>query len=390
MTLANLILFLGILVSCQCFSDRENNFTTEFLYFTQIETAGHAAVSPYGIWNMLSQVKLLTAGNTKKQLQRALFLPKSCIELSYGLKNLSDVILGSNTGNTTLFSRNYVVIDENLLLNYIDFERDVNVLGMNIIPLDLHERDSAVIVANRLMYDEGQEVSESFQIPELIKTGEVDLNGMTLANVNRFHQVWRNKFTSVRVEKFYNEKSRPIGKVNMMFQKVNAACANIKPLESQVLELPYGDDGKYAMLLIKPYPNIKVNDVFEKMTKFTYGQIQNILNIQPPTVVNVKLPRFKISTDYALNVPLNKMGVFDLFEKKYSEFYGVSQNSLFVQTIVQHVSMVVNEFGLRTAEVLPARRWVKFTADKPFLYFVIEKTTDIIVVGGVYSEPTIY
>ncbi|CAF4941702.1 unnamed protein product [Pieris macdunnoughi] len=80
MKLANFILFLGTLVSCQCFSERQNNFTTEFLYFTQRETAGHAAVSPYGIWNMLSLVQLLTVGNTKTQLQRALFLPKSSIE----------------------------------------------------------------------------------------------------------------------------------------------------------------------------------------------------------------------------------------------------------------------------------------------------------------------
>ncbi|CAF4941689.1 unnamed protein product [Pieris macdunnoughi] len=388
MKLANFILLLATFVTCQCFSERENNFSTEFLYFTQSETAGHAAVSPYGVWNMLSLVKFLTAGNTKTQLQRALFLPKSCIESIYGLKNLSDVILGSNSGNTTVFSRNYMVIDQNVRLNYMDFEEKAKIIGMNIISLDLNERDTAVIVANRIMFDEGQEFS--VKVPEVIQIDEIHPNGITLANVNRFQHIWRNKFTSVKVENFYDANNRQIGKVNMMFQKVNAACAQITPLKSQVLELPYGTDGKYAMLLIKPWPKTKVNDVFQKMTTFTYGQILNILNMQPPTVVYVKLPKFEINTNYALNVPLNKMGVFDLFEKKFSEFYGVPRNSLFVPAIVQHVSMEVNEVGLHRDMVQRGKRAVAFYAYRPFLYFVIEKTTDTIVLSGVYSKPTVY
>ncbi|XP_045519394.1 serine protease inhibitor 77Ba-like [Pieris brassicae] len=337
---------------------------------------------------MLSHLKLLTAGNTKKQLQRALFLPKSCIELIYGLKNLSDVILGSNSENTTVFIRNYMVLDENVSSNYTDFEKEAKILGMNIISLDLNERYTAVIVANRIMFDEGQELS--FKVPKLIKTDDIHPNGITLANINRFQYVWRNKFTNVKVENFYDENNHQIGKVNMMFQRVNAAYAYITPLRSQVLELPYGTDGKYAMLLITPNPKTKLNDVFQKMTTFTYGQILNILNMQPLTVVDVKLPRFEIHTNYALNVPLSKMGVFDLFEKKYSEFYGVPRNSLFVPAILQHVSMVVNELGVHSNTVQPASKTVEFSASRPFLYFVIEKTTDTIVLSGVYSKPTVY
>ncbi|XP_047519810.1 leukocyte elastase inhibitor-like [Pieris napi] len=388
MKLTNFILFLSTLVTCQCFSERENNFTTEFLYFTQSETAGHAAVSPYGVWNMLSLLKLLTVGNTKIQLQRALFLPKSSIELIYGLKNLSDAVLGSHSGKSTVFSRNYLVIDQNVSLNYMNLVKEAKIIGMNIIPLDLNELDTAVILANRIMFDKGQE--SSVKVPELIKIDEIHPNGITLANVNRFQYVWRNTFTSVTVENFNDKNNRQIGKVNMMFQKVNAACAQIIPLKSQVLELPYGTDGKYAMLLIKPWLKTKINDVFQMMTTFTYGQILNILNMQPPTVVYVKLPRFKINTNYALNIPLSKMGVFDLFEKKYSQFYGVPRNSLFVPAVVQHVSMEVNEVGLRRDMVQPANRTVAFYAYRPFLYFVIEKTTDTIVLSGVYSKPTVY
>ncbi|CAF4941722.1 unnamed protein product [Pieris macdunnoughi] len=84
------------------------------------------------------------------------------------------------------------------------------------------------------------------------------------------------------------------------------------------------------------------------------------------------------------------MGVFDLFEKEFSKFYGVPWNSLFVPAIVHHVSMEVNEVGLRRDTVQPANRTVMFNATRPFLYFVIEKTTDTIVLGGVYSKPTVY
>ncbi|CAF4769759.1 unnamed protein product [Pieris macdunnoughi] len=84
------------------------------------------------------------------------------------------------------------------------------------------------------------------------------------------------------------------------------------------------------------------------------------------------------------------MGVFDLFEKKFSEFYGVPRNTLFVPAILQHVSMKVNEVGLRRDTAQTANRTVMFDASRPFLYFVIEKTIDTIVLSGVYSKPTVY
>ncbi|XP_059054491.1 serine protease inhibitor 77Ba-like [Achroia grisella] len=392
-----IIVLLFTIGTCYCaidFNERPRNFSIELLHYTQLQTDGHVVISPYGIWTLMTGVALGATGNSYNQLANAFILPKNRGKLIKGYRELASTVLDTKTNSVTLTSRNFVFLDNNFNV-YPEFKRTLqNDFDAAVKVLDFQDPNSARI-ANTYIEKSGGRVSN------VLRSDDFSEARMLLTNVISFKGLWQTPFNKSETvtEPFYNEEKTVIGSVNMMFQKGQFPYSNIRELESFVLELPYGDDGKYSMIFILPHPNRKVNDIYKNFLKVSlkdvFRKLQSDIDEFGFDEIDVKIPRFHITTNVVLNKPLNDMGVYDIFQPNLATFQRVTSEDIFVSAIVHKADIEVTETGtiasaVSTAYLADRISSPSFYANRPFVYFVIEKTTTTVIFGGIYSKPTVY
>lgn len=392
-TVALVFLFIGVCYCVDDFNSRPRNFSLELLYFTQLESDGHVVISPFGIWTLMTGIALGATGNSYKQLRHAFFLPKSEETLIQGYTQLTNAVLAQSNG-VSLRSKNFVFLDDGFAVNPNFLTTLQNDFGAAIKVLDFDDPNSAR-QANAYIEKSGGRVSN------VLRSDDFRESRMILANVISFKGLWTTPFnkSDTVIEPFYNEKKEVIGNVNMMFQKGQFAFSNMQGLRSFVLKLGYGTDNKYCMLIVLPYPSVKVNDMYKNFTKVSLQDIFKKLQVDVDLFgleeVDVKLPRFHISTNVALNKPLNDMGVYDIFQPDLASFTKVSKENIFVSAIIHKADIEVTETGTVASAVSEATFSDRistpyFHANRPFLYFIMEESTTTVLFSGIYSKPTVY
>ncbi|XP_026316055.1 serine protease inhibitor 77Ba-like [Hyposmocoma kahamanoa] len=399
MHLLNIGVIFAIFTKCSCevdFSDRPRNFSIELIHFTQLETDGHIVISPFGIWTLMIGVALGATGESYKQLSRAFILPRNENELIEGYKKLTETVLNPKTKGVTLTSKNYVFLDDDFVI-YPQFKQMVQEeFDATVKVFDFDNPNAAAKKANSYIKKTG-----GGRMTNVLTSEDFAESRMLITNVISFKGLWNSPFnkSETTVQPFYNEDMEKIGEVNMMYQVAPLPFSNVRDLKAFVLELPYGDDDKYSMLFILPHRNVKLADVYQNFAKISLKDVQQKLEDDIKRMdledIQIEIPRFKISTNVALNKPLNNMGVFDIFYPELASFEKVTSEDIFVSAVIHKADIDVTESGtvasaLTTVHLADRISTPKFTANRPFLYFVIEKTTTTVIFGGIYSKPTIY
>ncbi|KAG6463959.1 serine protease inhibitor 77Ba [Manduca sexta] len=394
MKCAIFVLFFG---ACYCdvdFYERPRNFSIELLYHTQLQTGGHVVISPFGIWTLMTGIALGATGNSYKQLSRAFILPKNPDTLTEGYKSLTNVVLDPSSNAVALTSKNFVFLDNDFNV-YPDFRlRLQKDFSAAIKVLDFGDPNSARI-ANTYIEKSGGRVSN------VLQSDDFQESRMLLTNVISFKGLWATPFnkSDTVLEPFYNENKEVIGSVNMMYQKAQIPFSNIRDLKAFAIELPYGDTKKYSMLIFLPHPNTKIDDMYKNLAvislKDVFKKLQTDAEYFGLEDIDVKIPRFHISTNLVLNKPLNDMGVYDIFQPDLASFQRVSKDNIFVSAIVHKADIEVTEAGTvasaaTTASFADRISTPSFHANRPFLYFIMEKTTYSVIFSGIYSKPTVY
>lgn len=394
----SLALVLFSVTSCFCavdFSERPRNFSVELLYHTQAETNGHVVISPFGIWTLMTGVALGATDNSYNQLARAFILPKNAATLTKGYKELTNEVLSPpSSSGVSLTSKNFVFLDNDFTV-YPQFRTTLQTdFAASIKVLDFDDPNSARI-ANTYIERSGGRVSN------VLRSDDFRESRMILTNVISFKGLWSSPFnvTDTVLEPFYNEQKEVIGSVNMMYQKGQFPFSNIKELKSFIVEMPYGTNKKYSMILVLPYPNQKISEMYKTFASYTLKDVLDKLERDEVQYglddIDVKIPRFQISTNLVLNTPLNKMGVYDIFQPDLASFKRVSRDNIFVSAIVHKADIEVTESGTiasaaTTATFADRISAPSFYCNRPFVYFIMEKSTATVIFSGIYSNPTVY
>lgn len=390
-----LLSLFGACYSAVDFTERPRNFSIELLHHTQAETGGHVVISPFGIWTLMTGIALGATGNSYSQLARAFILPRDYKTLVSGYRDLTAQVLDPPpSSGVSMMSKNFVFLDNDFTVNPAFKSVLQNDFSASIKVLDFDDPNSAK-VANSYIEKSGGRVSN------VLRSDDFQESRMILTNVISFKGLWGLPFNAsdTLLEPFYNEDKVVVGTVNMMFQKGQFPFANMKNLKAFVLELPYGTGGKYSMLFILPYANIKIADMYRNFAAVTLKDIFNKLRADETAYglddVDLKIPRFHISTNLVLNKPLNNMGVYDIFQPDLASFQKVTKQNIFVSAIVHKADIEVTESGTVASAVSTATFTDRISApsfycNRPFIYFVMEKSTTTVIFSGIYSQPTVY
>jgi len=157
----------------------------------------------------------------------------------------------------------------------------------------------------------------------------------------------------------------------------------------KILKNLYQNDG-YAMLLLLPKDAARFAKWEMEMTAETWETLRNAMN---PVQVDLRMPRFTMESDLALNEPLKQLGMPTAFSQgaDFSKIDGLTD--LYLSEVRQKTFVKVDETGTEAAAATGAVIAVKsiqldikpFYANRPFVYGIVKDNTILFL--GRFVQP---
>ncbi|CAH0715119.1 unnamed protein product, partial [Brenthis ino] len=382
-----LLLLLIPFAACQEveFSTRPNNVSILLLYFTQRSTETATILSPFGLWSLMSAISFGATGDTYREIFRAflLFTDKNRFNTNY--KTLIDTVFKTPTSGVNVANNNFIFIDTNFNAMERDYKNFlIENYNSSVVYFDFENLRATADRANTLIRIRSPPVTNVYTIE--------DFRGSSLmmSNIVYFQGVWSLPFnmSNTRLEQVNGgEEIIPV-----MYQRGKVPYSHLDSMKASVMELAYGNDGKYCMLIITPDPNVPLMTVYKKFEKVTFrnifNKLQNDVNEFGLKEIDIKLPRFRKSSYHYLKKPLNDMGIYQAFEPELARFQLIAREPIYIDAIEQKTDFYITEYGTVAYASTPGRGNSKQTAQdiapSNMLLFIIEKTTTTIIFGGIF------
>ncbi|XP_037967237.2 leukocyte elastase inhibitor-like [Plutella xylostella] len=370
------------------------NFSVEILYHTAVSSLmanKNLVISPLTMWIALAVTNEGADGRTSKQIKDAIRSPIKKDEFGKIARWLK-----VNGSTVELQNINTIFVDVKNLM-----ERDFRDVALRyyetqVNALDFQDKVGTANTINKRVSD----ITRG-RIPKLVDSADFEQAQMLLISALYFKGQWTSPFNATQTapRPFFDSNGKTIGTVNMMYNRYTYPFANIRELEARVIELPYGKENRLSMLIMLPNPNVSLENMFLKFATVPLDKVFQELRISQSEYsddeVDCFIPRFKIESDLVLNSALNHMGIYDMFNPAKARLPKVSRVPVYVSKVIHKAEIEVNEEGT-TASAVTAIEFanrigiIRFEANRPFLYMIIEKVTNSIVFGGVYRQPSLY
>ena len=345
-------------------------------------------MSPYSASLVLSMATSGAGGDTKTEMMTGLRLP----DTETAGSGWSQVIpaLRSNE-NFTLESANaaFTMKDFDILASYRESLH--NIFHSDISPVNFGEPEEAAQTINSWVSD-----MTNKKIDKLIEKDMVNGNTrLVLVNALYFKGDWEKQFDKKNTakDKFFLTSGEGV-MADMMVQETEIPYAVLDNIDSTIVELPYKGD-RIVMQIVLPNEKSGLLGLEEKIDSVDIADI--FKQHQRNTKVRVKMPKFKLSSSADLSDPLQAMGMARMFDAKVADFSDIDgTKTLFVDFVKQEVAIEVNEEGSEAAAATGMGMMMRsmplppeqFTVDHPFLFYIRDKLTGMLLFQGRIANPT--
>ncbi|CAL1297712.1 unnamed protein product [Larinioides sclopetarius] len=154
----------------------------------------------------------------------------------------------------------------------------------------------------------------------------------------------------------------------------------------QALELPYKGEN-VSMLILLPNERDGLQDFEDSLTPERLEEIQRRLY---RTKVDVSIPKFKLRFEKELSPEIRALGANQIFSGAADFSRMTSRRNVEVSQVVHKAVLEVNEKGSEAAAVTgiivaymrASRRTPQFKVDHPFLFAILEKSSNMILFLG--------
>ncbi|CAH2237971.1 serpin A3-8-like [Pararge aegeria] len=361
------------------------DFSVRLLDRVSRDTRFHFVFSPLSTWLQLMSLAEGARGPTQTEIwQVTRYHRMKCFRRKFReILNSMDEELKFMTKRT-----NFIVIDK-LLSVKESFKTEVNKTNTTkIISLNFNNREEAVAKIN--------EAIDMDDIGGQFDSDDFNLTVLLMSDTASFKSDWWKPFNPVftSTEKFYSEENVILGNVRMMNQEDYFNLTEVPFINARVLELPFNTNDRLCMLVFLPTGGTVV-DLFYKLKNIRLSTIFNLFKVKGTKFVKVEMPRFKITSELQ-NIPelIYDMGVKRMFYPELADFGGISDYPVYASIMTQIADIEVTEQEAR-ASVVPApiirrpKHSIPFTANRPFAFLIVDRFTESILFGGMYSHPSI-
>jgi serpin B len=337
---------------------------------------GNLFYSPASIALALSMTEQGARGDTKAEMDKVLHAPPSA--QTYAA--LAARYTSSKSPEVAIANRSYV--DGSLAIDP-DFAK--------VAPLEavdfLHQSEAARGKINAWVSDKTRT-----RIPELIAPKVLDEDSrFVIVNAIYFKGEWAHAFDAkaTRDDTFHGKTDQT---TKMMHAEIDTAIGS--HAGAQVLDLAYKqkDGPEMSMTVLLPEAN---HDLAEVEAAYVKEGLAPFLADGHQNEVDVALPKMKMSTEFELSAALKAMGMPLAFSND-ADFTGITRTDpLKIAKVIHKAYVDVNEEGTEaaaatgvvgvkaTAVMMPAQ----FHADHPFMFFVRDRATGVVLFAGRFVTP---
>ncbi|MGE0869397.1 MAG: serpin family protein [Kofleriaceae bacterium] len=361
------------------------------LYAKTRATPGNSAISPASIVAALTMTWAGANGATAAEMQKVLHLdgdPSSALA-NWGklAANLQDP-----SRKLTLRIANRLFGEQTAKFEPAFLDKTKTAFGAPLEAMDfVNAPDPARIRINQWVAEQTEN-----RIKDLLPQGSIDSDTrLALVNAIYFLADWQEPFNKdATADRPFSITAKATKPVPTMVQRKHFRL--VKADGMAMLELPY-QGGDAAMLIVLPDA---VDGLAKIETKLTAAKFAGWRDKLAPTMVDVALPKFTIDppNPMALKPQLVALGMKTAFDPKRADFTGMSKEKPLSISEVFHKAFVkVDEKGTEAAAataVVMTRAGAApskaepFKADHPFLYFIVDNTSGLVMFMGRVADPS--
>lgn len=367
-------------------------FSIELVTRVAHESENHFVVSPFSPWTLISTVALGATDRTLEEIKHVLKLhPFKCFNNKY-FEIIKDITSSSDgtilERSSTLFADDRMPLKE----SFKNKLKRTEVSNIEELPFDNFISTAATI-------NDYVKRNTHGAVEEIITPNDLEGVYLVLIDALYFKGTWHSKFSSEETETsaFYDGSGKQIGDVSLMFAILNAKSSVIAPLQAKVLELPYGSNNRFSMLFFLPDFGVSVTSVINNFKMISISSIFNLFAQKREEATIVQIPRFKINSDLDnMKELLADMGLRSMFDMNSAKFDELSDYSLYISNCIQKASIEVNEEGSEASAASSMSFMSRsaggndFTANRPFVFMIVDKEKEIPLFVGAYSTPSVY
>ncbi|CAG9759830.1 unnamed protein product [Ceutorhynchus assimilis] len=372
-----------------------NKFSINLLADVNKEGGGNVniALSPLTIWTLLTIASEGAQETTADQIDRVLQQPpnKSVVRKAYN-NLISQFKVKSKEAefetSNGIFSRKEFPVRQ----IYSDIVKEF--YNTNVVPVDFkNDNQGATNIINKYVAKTTRN-----RITNLINTGDVQNAYLFMTSTAYFKGVWQIPFnrSATRRSPFFDENKNQVGEVQLMYQVYPFPYLRHNNIRADIVELPYGFDDTFSMLLLVPRGDQTVINMLNSLNGESITDILERLESNskkfPDDNIHVHLPKFKVTSDFNLDVVLQAMGITDIFDPRRANLLGMFKQYLYLSRFIQKAEIEVDELGtIATAaagaifENRTPPPIVK--ANRPFVFFIVHKLSRSVIFAGKISNP---
>ncbi len=250
----------------------------------------------------------------------------------------------------------------------------------NYFKADLFEEDFSPNTVNKI--NQWASDNTNAKIKKVLEEITAD-QVMFLMNALYFKGDWANQFDEGKTFETSFKGFDKTAIVDMMSKRDTFALVEME--DYKALDLPYGS-GNYAMRVLLP-DNADAASLLSNLNMDVWNSVSEKMVVQK---VDLQFPKFIMEYEKKLNGVLSEMGMPSLFSSQ-ADLSKISPpaGKLVVGFVKQNSFVAVDEEGTEAAAVttigiettsLPS--YPTFFVDKPFLFFIYEKSSNTIQFAG--------
>jgi serpin B len=345
-------------------------------------------VSPVGFGLIMALVKLGSTGKSEAEIQNALHFSKDA-PLGLHYRNLlqSYEALVKRNVHVLIVSSMLDILPSKFRPEFLDYARDH--FKLTCSNWNYSNGDGAVKEVNKRFTKASKET-----LYGILKQGDIHswtqmilLNGVYFQGLFEKQCQFQAKHTTK--EPFYNLNGTTV-KVDMMSGSSNFMYARLEDLKCSAIGIPYGG-AAFTFVVVLPDAKHGLSELSTKMDAHFFQNVRVKLKSQR---FYAKLPRFSASSRISFAPVLEAMGVKAMFKDPpdFHGFFSYGWARHFSKFIQQNLIDVTEKgsvcsaalAALKKAKLLPGQ--VKFRADHPFLFFVMDDAHEIVIFVGCKSQ----
>lgn len=362
----------------------DNAFTFDLLseVITDLDDQENTMLSPLSVNMALS----MTANGAKGETQMAVY--KALRSEGYESSFLNEYYKKLITRLPALDSK--VKLD---IANSIWYKE-----GFNVVPAFLETNESFYQATARALYFNDPAATKIIndwvnkktngKIPTIVDEIDQDMR-MYLINAIYFKGAWSKPFKKEKTRNM--DFHSPSGSVQASFMQSEDSYSVLETTDFQAIEIPYGDT-TYSLFAFLPAKEIVPKKLLESLR--ATGGWEEYQEEFYSRKTRLSFPKFKFSYENKLNDELVQLGMGLAFSDQ-ADFTGIEKEGGLTISEVKHKTFIeVNEEGTEAAavtsvgvEVTSMPQYYELNFDRPFLFFIRENSSGLILFAGQVNKP---